>query len=140
MDYGMQRYLKILNESHHDIPEDKTEIMEAIDKLEIFEDNGLSRSGMAKKLTINEDDVDFIFQVLSETGNAESKLSKIDKELSFNGIETISPENSDEMVHYLRNGDLYKETIIYYNGKYYVGSIGALLESDFDLSRIQRIK
>jgi len=60
--------------------------------------------------------------------------------LSFNGIEQVSPENSNEVFNYLRNGDIYKDTIIYYNGKYYIGSIGALMESDFDLNRLSRIK
>jgi len=140
MDYGMQKYLKILNESYMDIPEDKTYIHEAIDKLDIFEDNNMSRSEMAKRLTINEEDVQFIFDVLAESNNAEDKLNKIDKELSFNGIEQVSPENSDEVFNYLRNGDIYKDTIIYYNGKYYIGSIGSLMESDFDLNRLSRIK
>lgn len=140
MDYGMQRYLKILNESHVDVPEDKTYIHEAIDRIEIFEDNNMSRNEMAKRLTINEEDVQFIFDVLSENNNAEDTLNKIDQELSFNGIEQVSPKNSDDVFNYLRNGDIYKDTIIYYNGKYYIGSVGSLMESEFDLSRLSRIK
>lgn len=141
MDHDMQKYLRVLNESSTIEPTDDTLLLrEAIEGMELVEDNSLSRSDVAKLLTINDDDVDLMFDILGKNMNAKRTLSELDSELVMNGIETVSPENSDEVFHYLRNGDLYKSTIIYYDKKYYIGSIGSLMESNFDLTRIQRIK
>lgn len=142
MDYELQRYVNLLTESENMEPDDSDEkyrLRESIEKMDFFEDRDMSRQDMARKLTVNEEDIDTLFSILSKGGNAQDILNDIDEELVFNGLETVdAPDN--EKVHYLRNGDLYKDTIIYYNGKYYIGSIGSLLESDFDLNRITRIK
>lgn len=141
MDHGIQKYLKILNESEtHSFETDKNEINEAITRINIFEDNNLSRRELAKLLTVNEEDVDSLFSILGKNESPESTLNEINSELIMNGMESISPDNSDDVFHYLRNGDLYKHTIIFYNDNYYIGSIGSLMESNFDISRLKRIK
>lgn len=142
MDYELQRYVSLLTESENMEPDNSDEIhklRESIEQMDFFEDHDMSRQDIARKLTVNEEDVNTLFSILAKGGNAQDILNDIDEELVFKGLETVdAPEG--EKVHYLRNGDLYKDTIIYYNGKYYIGSIGSLLESDFDLNRITRIK
>ena len=136
----MQRLLKVINESETVKDDPKSQIHETIERIQIVEDNNLSRRDIAKRLTINDDDVDYIFSILKQNMNAEDTLQRIDAEIAFNGIDDVVNENNGDVFNYLRNGDLYKDTIIYYNGKYFIGSIGALLESEYDISRLSRIK
>lgn len=143
MDYGMQNYLKILTESEQlDFSDEdrKEELRESIDKMDLFEDNNMSRMDMAQRLNINEEDVDTVFGILSKNFDPKKTLNMIDEAIHAYGIDSISPEDSDEVFHYLKNGELYKDTIVCYNKMYYVGSVGSLMESNFDINRLDRIK
>lgn len=138
MDFGMQRYLKVLTESENLNPEDLED--EEVEPEEVFEGADLDNDDLSTMLVVNEEDIDTMFEIMSQGLNPEATLKKIDSELAFQGIEHVSPDDSEEYFYFLRNGDLYKDTIIYFDGKYYVGAVGALLESDFDLGRLIRVK